>query len=168
MLTRTFLGSHRVHWLVLSMSGSVSNFDITGTMWIVSIIYVLGMKSMWHHWMWGVMLGAFFMAYMGKWVRRSNVLTAAEWMTTRFGDGLAGRLARATYALMAVSADGQCRWLCLSRHWKVCRSLHSTRRTVVEHAIRVQLRRLYLATKQTSWRSPSSASRHSMFSWVGS
>ncbi len=77
-------------------------FDVTGTMWIVSIIYLLGMKSMWHHWMWGFLLGAFFMSYMGKWVRRSNVLTAAEWMKTRFGDGLAGRLARATYALMAV------------------------------------------------------------------
>ncbi len=97
-----FLGGKRMHWLPLSMSGSVSNFDITGTMWIVSIIYLLGMKSMWHHWMWGFMLGAFFMAYMGKWVRRSNVLTAAEWMKTRFGDGLPGRLARATYALMAV------------------------------------------------------------------
>ena len=80
-----FLGGKRMHWLPLSMSGSVSNFDITGTMWIVSIIYLLGMKSMWHHWMWGFMLGAFFMAYMGKWVRRSNVLTAAEWMKTRFG-----------------------------------------------------------------------------------
>ncbi|MCK5102991.1 MAG: hypothetical protein KAR17_09250, partial [Cyclobacteriaceae bacterium] len=42
------------------------------------------------------------MAYMGKWVRRSNVMTAAEWMKTRFGDDKGGRLARTTYALMAV------------------------------------------------------------------
>ncbi|UCD53400.1 MAG: hypothetical protein JSW27_12265, partial [Phycisphaerales bacterium] len=69
-----FLGGRRLHWLALAMSGSVSNFDITGTMWIVSIIYLLGMKSMWHHWMWGFLLGAFFLAYMGKWVRRSNVM----------------------------------------------------------------------------------------------
>ena len=97
-----FMGGRSIHWLPLAMSGSVSTFDITGTMWIVSILFVLGMKSMWHHWMWGIYMAAFFMAYMGKWVRRSNVMTAAEWMKTRFGDDGGGRLARTTYALMAV------------------------------------------------------------------
>jgi SSS family solute:Na+ symporter len=97
-----FLGGKRLHWLALAMSGSVSNFDITGTMWIISILYVLGMKSMWHHWMWGFLMGAFFLGYMGKWVRRSNVMTAAEWMKTRFGSDAGGRLARTAYALMAV------------------------------------------------------------------
>ncbi len=97
-----FLGGKNIHWLALAMSGSVSNFDITGTMWIISILFVLGMKSMWHHWMWGFLMGAFFMNYMGKWVRRSNVMTAAEWMKTRFGSGTAGKLARTAYALMAV------------------------------------------------------------------
>jgi SSS family solute:Na+ symporter len=97
-----FLGGKRIHWLLLSMSGSVSNFDITGTMWIVSILFVCGMKSMWHHWMWGFLMGAFFLAYMGKWVRRSKVMTAAEWMKTRFGDETPGRFARTAYALMAI------------------------------------------------------------------
>jgi Na+/proline symporter len=97
-----FLGGKSIHWLALAMSGSVSNFDITGTMWIISILFVLGMKSMWHHWMWGFLMGAFFMSYMGKWVRRSNVMTAAEWMRTRFGTDAGGKLARTAYALMAV------------------------------------------------------------------
>jgi SSS family solute:Na+ symporter len=97
-----FLGGKSIHWLALAMSGSVSNFDITGTMWIISILFVLGMKSMWHHWMWGILMGAFFMSYMGKWVRRSNVMTAAEWMKTRFGTDAGGKLARTAYALMAV------------------------------------------------------------------
>jgi len=97
-----FLGGKSIHWLALAMSGSVSNFDITGTMWIISILYVLGMKSMWHHWMWGFFMGAFFMSFMGKWIRRSNVMTGAEWMQTRFGAGPAGRLARTTSALIAV------------------------------------------------------------------
>jgi SSS family solute:Na+ symporter len=57
-----FLGEKKFHWLLLAMSGSVSNFDITGTMWIVSTLFVLGMKSMWHHWMWGFLMGAFFLA----------------------------------------------------------------------------------------------------------
>lgn len=97
-----FLGGKKLHWLALAMSGSVSNFDITGTMWIVSILFILGMKSMWHHWMWGFLMGAFFLAYMGKWVSRSKVLTAAEWMKTRFGEGTDGRLARTAYAMMAI------------------------------------------------------------------
>ena len=101
-LNSYFLGSNQISWWKLAMSGSVSTFDITGTMWIVSLLIVLGMKSMWIHWMWGVMLGAFCMAYMGKWVRRSNVVTAAEWMVTRFGSSRGGKLARTVYALMAV------------------------------------------------------------------
>ena len=98
-----FLGGKQMHWLALAMSGSVSNFDITGTMWIVSMLFILGMRSMWIHWMWGWMMGAFFLAYMGKWVRRSNVMTGAEWMITRFGTGKAGTAARMAAALMAVT-----------------------------------------------------------------
>jgi len=97
-----FLGGKSMNWLFLAMSGSISNFDITGTMWIVSLLFIMGMKSMWIHWMWGVLMGAFFLAYMGKWVRRSNVMTAAEWMVTRFGSDRGGRTARTAYALMAV------------------------------------------------------------------
>jgi len=97
-----FLGGRRMHWLALAMSGSVSTFDITGTMWIVSLLFVLGMRSMWNHWMWGWMMGAFFFAYMGKWVQRSKVMTGAEWMVTRFGEDTGGRVARTAYALMAV------------------------------------------------------------------
>ena len=97
-----FLGGKSMHWLALAMSGSVSTFDITGTMWIVSMLFVLGMRSMWIHWMWGFMMGAFFFSYMGKWVRRSNVMTAAEWMKTRFGIDRGGKTARTAYAFMAV------------------------------------------------------------------
>ena len=97
-----FLGSNRIHWSLLSMSGAVSNFDITGTMWMVAIVYMIGMKSWWHFQMAGFILPAFCMAYIGKWVRRSNVLTGAEWMVTRFGDGKSGRVARYAYAVLAV------------------------------------------------------------------
>ncbi len=97
-----FLGGKSMHWLALAMSGSVSTFDITGTMWIVALIYLFGMKSMWNHWMWGFLMAAFFMSYMGKWVRRSRVMTGAEWMVTRFGSGRDGQLARISYTLMAV------------------------------------------------------------------
>jgi SSS family solute:Na+ symporter len=97
-----FLGERRIPWLLLAISGAVSNFDLTGTMWIVSILYALGMQSWWQHWMWGVALPAFGMAYMAKWVRRSSAMTGADWMITRFGDGAAGRAARYAYASVAV------------------------------------------------------------------
>src|SRR5574340_1145146 len=97
-----FLGGKSMHWAALAMSGAIGNYDIGGTMWIVTLIVLLGMKSMWNHWMWGFLMGAFFMAYMGKWVRRSNVMTGAEWMVTRFGSARDGQVARLSYTLMAV------------------------------------------------------------------
>jgi Na+/proline symporter len=97
-----FLAGKSMHWLALAMSGSVATFDITGTMWIVTLIALFGLKSMWNHWMWGFLMAAFFMSYMGKWVRRSNVMTGAEWMVTRFGDRRDGRIARLAYTLLAV------------------------------------------------------------------
>jgi Na+/proline symporter len=97
-----FLAGNRIHWLALAMCGSVSTYDISGTMWMVALVYLFGMKSVWNHWMWGFMMAAFFMSFMGKWVRRSRVMTGAEWMITRFGDRADGRAARYAYALMAV------------------------------------------------------------------
>jgi Na+/proline symporter len=101
-MTAYFLGSRQLPWWALAMSGSSSYFDITGTMWIVSLFILLGMKGMWVHWLWGFPLTAFYLAYMGKWIRRSGVLTGAEWMHTRFGSGRAGDLARLAYTLFAL------------------------------------------------------------------
>jgi len=79
-----FLGGKSIHWLALAISGASSNFDVTGTMWIVTLIGLFGFKSMWNHWMWGFLMGAFFMSSW-EMVRRSGVVTGAEWMITRFG-----------------------------------------------------------------------------------
>ena len=97
-----FLGGRQLPWWALAMSGSSSYFDITGTMWIVSTFIALGLKGMWVHWLWGFPITAFYLAYMGKWIRRSNVMTGAEWMKTRFGASKAGDLARLSYTLFAV------------------------------------------------------------------
>jgi Na+/proline symporter len=97
-----FLGGRQLPWWALAMSGSSSYFDITGTMWIVSTFIALGLKGMWVHWLWGFPITAFYLAYMGKWIRRSNVMTGAEWMKTRFGNSKAGDLARLSYTLFAV------------------------------------------------------------------
>lgn len=97
-----FLGDRRMRWWMLAASGSSSYWDITGTMWIVSLLCVLGMKAMWHQWIWGFPLPVFFAAFMGRWINRSRVLTAAEWMKTRFGEDAAGQSARSAYAALAV------------------------------------------------------------------
>jgi SSS family solute:Na+ symporter len=97
-----FLGGRRLPWWALAMSGSSSYFDITGTMWIVSTFIALGLKGMWVHWLWGFPITAFYMAFMGKWIRRSGAMTGAEWMYTRFGHGRAGDMARLAYTLFAI------------------------------------------------------------------
>jgi Na+/proline symporter len=101
-MTAYFLGGRQLPWWALAMSGSSSYFDITGTMWIVSLFILLGLKGMWVHWLWGFPLTAFYLAYMGKWIRRSGVLTGAEWMYTRFGQNKAGDLARLAYTIFAI------------------------------------------------------------------
>jgi Na+/proline symporter len=97
-----FLGGRRLPWWALAMSGSSSYFDITGTMWIVSTFIALGLKGMWVHMLWGFPITAFYLAYMGKWIRRSDAMTGAEWMKTRFGEGKAGDIARLSYTLFAI------------------------------------------------------------------
>ncbi|MEP6945927.1 MAG: hypothetical protein ABJA02_08425 [Acidobacteriota bacterium] len=97
-----FLGGRTLPWWALAMSGSSSYFDITGTMWIVSTFIALGLKGMWVHMLWGFPITAFYLAYMGKWIRRSDAMTGAEWMKTRFGPGKAGDIARLSYTLFAI------------------------------------------------------------------
>ena len=97
-----FLGSRKLPWWALAMSGSSSYFDITGTMWIVSLLVILGFRAMWVQWIWGFVIAAFYMGYMGRWIRRSAVMTGSEWMLARFGPGRAGGLARLSYTVYAV------------------------------------------------------------------
>lgn len=97
-----FLGGRQLPWWMIAMSGSSSYFDITGTMWIVSMFVAYGFGGYWIQWMWGFLIAVFYLAYMGKWIRRSGVLTGAEWMVLRFGDGRGGEAARLAYTLFAV------------------------------------------------------------------
>ncbi|MFM9025311.1 MAG: sodium:solute symporter family transporter, partial [Planctomycetaceae bacterium] len=76
------------------------NTDIAGTMVITALIYSLGVKGFFIEIRGGIVLiMAFFMIFMGKWTRRAQVMTLAEWMRLRFGDGHEGRTARLISAL---------------------------------------------------------------------
>ena len=45
-----FLGGYRMPWWLLSMSNAASMFDISGTIWLVSLLFVYGLKSVFIPW----------------------------------------------------------------------------------------------------------------------
>ncbi len=95
-----FLGGNKLPWWALGSSGMSSNLDVAGTMTIVTLIVLYGLHGFWIEMRGGVVLPiAVFVAFMGKWHRRSKVMTTAEWMLLRFGSGRGGRAARTMAAL---------------------------------------------------------------------
>ena len=81
------LGGKTLPWYMLGLSNASDMFDISGTMWMVALAFVYGMKSLWIPWLWPVFNQIFMMMYLSIWLRRSNVTTGAEWIRTRFGTG---------------------------------------------------------------------------------
>ena len=79
------LGGRSLPWYLLGMSDASDMFDISGTMWMVSLCFVYGMKSIWIPWLWPVFNQVIMMVFLSKWLRRSNASTGAEWLATRFG-----------------------------------------------------------------------------------
>jgi len=97
-----FLGGHSMPWYVLGISNASGMFDITGTMWLVYICFVYGMKSVWLPWVWPAFNQIFLMVYLAMWLRRSNVLTGAEWIRTRFGDSRGATLSHISVVVFAL------------------------------------------------------------------
>ncbi len=98
-----FLGSNKLPWWVLGASGMAANVDISGTMINTALIYALGVAGFYIELRGGVVLIlAFLMVFMGKWNRRSGVMTLAEWMYFRFGKNKQGDLARLISAIASL------------------------------------------------------------------
>ena len=97
-----FLGGKTVPWYLLGASNSSSMFDITGTMWLVTLLFVYGLKSAWIPWLWPTFNTVFMAAYLSVWLRRSNAMTGSEWIRTRFGDKRGGELAQISVAIFAL------------------------------------------------------------------
>jgi len=79
------LGGKSLPWYMLGLSDASDMFDISGTMWMVSLCFLYGLKSIWIPWLWPVFNQVFMMVYLSRWLRRSNATTGAEWLATRFG-----------------------------------------------------------------------------------
>ncbi|BFP41944.1 Na+:solute symporter [Flavobacteriaceae bacterium GF1] len=97
-----FLGGNKLPWYYLGLSNASGMFDISGTMWTVGILFVYGLKSAWLPWLWPVWNQVFIFVYLAIWMRRSNVMTGAEWITFRFGDGKGAKLSHIIIVIFAV------------------------------------------------------------------
>lgn len=97
-----FLGGNKLPWYALGLSNASGMFDVAGTMWIVSLLFVYGLKSIWIPWLWPVFNQIFLMVFLSIWMRRSGVMTGAEWITFRFGDGPSARLSHLIVVIFAL------------------------------------------------------------------
>jgi Na+/proline symporter len=97
-----FLGGNKIKWYYLGLSNASGMFDISGTMWTVAILFIYGLKSVWLPWLWPVWNQVFIFVYLAIWMRRSNALTGAEWITFRFGDGRGAKLSHIIIVIFAV------------------------------------------------------------------
>jgi solute:Na+ symporter, SSS family len=96
------LGGKKLPWYLLGLSDASDMFDISGTMWMVALCFVYGMKSIWIPWLWPVFNQVFNMMFLSKWLRRSNANTGAEWLATRFG--LSGKGVKGSHNIVVVFA----------------------------------------------------------------
>jgi SSS family solute:Na+ symporter len=96
-----FLGGNKMPWYVLGLSNASGMFDISGTMLLVYWMFIYGFKSVWIPWLWPTFNQVFLMVYLSAWLRRSRVMTGAEWIKTRFGTGRGAQLSHLIVVLYA-------------------------------------------------------------------
>jgi len=96
-----FLGGNTMPWYLLGISNASGMFDISGTMLLVYWMFVYGLKSVWIPWLWPTFNQIFLMIYLSAWLRRSNVMTGAEWIQTRFGKGRGAQLSHIIVVIYA-------------------------------------------------------------------
>lgn len=97
-----FLGNNKLPWWMLGVSDASGMFDITGTMWLVYVLFVYGFKSVWLPWIWPTFNQVFLFAFLSIWLRKSNVMTGAEWIQTRFGTSTGANLSHISVVIFAL------------------------------------------------------------------
>ena len=96
------LGGNSIPWYMLGLSNASGMFDISGTIWLVTLMFVYGVKSAWIPWLWPIFNQIFLMVYISKWLRRSNATTGAEWIGTRFGFERGAKLSHIIVVIFAL------------------------------------------------------------------
>jgi solute:Na+ symporter, SSS family len=98
-----FLGGRKMPWWALGIASNAAWFDMTGSMVITSFLFLLGPRGLYIEFRGGACLVlAFLLLWAGKWHRRSGVITSAEWMIYRFGQGCWGNMARVAQVVSMV------------------------------------------------------------------
>ncbi|MGJ8678985.1 sodium:solute symporter family protein [Paraglaciecola sp.] len=100
-----FLGGNKLSWKLLGLSNASGMFDISGTMWMVYLLFIYGLKSVYIPWLWPSFNQIFLMVFLSIWLRRSGVMTGAEWIKFRFGEGQGAKLSHfivVGFALLSV------------------------------------------------------------------
>ncbi len=97
-----FLGGNNIPFYLLGIANATGMFDITGTMWMVTIFVIYGLKSVFIPWLWPCFNQIFLMIYLAGWLRRSQVMTGAEWITIRFGQGRGATLSHISVVIFAL------------------------------------------------------------------
>ncbi|MFW5972566.1 MAG: sodium:solute symporter family protein [Bacteroidota bacterium] len=97
-----FLGGNTIPWYMLGLSNASGMFDISGTMWMVYLLFIYGVKSVWIPWLWPVFNQIIMMVFLSIWLRRSGVMTGAEWIKFRFGEGRGAHLAHIIVVVFAI------------------------------------------------------------------
>jgi Na+/proline symporter len=101
-LNSYFLGGNTLPWYFLGVSDASGMFDVTGTMWLVYVTFVYGLKGVFIPWLWPVFNQVFLMVFLSTWLRRSNAMTGAEWLKTRFGMGKGATLSHIIIVVFAM------------------------------------------------------------------
>ncbi|QHJ11378.1 Sodium/glucose cotransporter [Paraglaciecola mesophila] len=97
-----FLGGNKLKWQLLGLSNASGMFDISGTMWMVYLLFIYGLKSVYIPWLWPSFNQIFLMVFLSIWLRRSGVMTGAEWIRFRFGEGKGATLSHFVVVLFAL------------------------------------------------------------------
>ncbi|MDQ2076053.1 sodium:solute symporter family protein [Marinimicrobium sp. ABcell2] len=97
-----FLGGNKLPYWTLGISNASGMFDISGTMWLVYLLFIYGLTSVYIPWLWPVFNQIFLMVFLSVWLRRSGVMTGAEWITFRFGEGTGARLSHLVVVVFAL------------------------------------------------------------------
>lgn len=97
-----FLGGNSIKWYYLGLSNGSGMFDVSGTAWMVGILFLYGVKSFMFMWLWPIWNQIFVMMFLAVWIRKSNIMTGSEWILTRFGNDKSGKASHIIVAIFAI------------------------------------------------------------------
>nr|WP_315254039.1 sodium:solute symporter family protein [uncultured Flavobacterium sp.] len=97
-----FLGGKTIKWYLLGLSNGSGMFDVSGTSWMIGVLFLYGVKSFMFMWLWPIWNQIFVMMFLAVWIRRSKVMTGSEWILTRFGSDRAGKASHIIVAIFAI------------------------------------------------------------------